>query len=62
MGRVVGRDVTRCACKRKKKKGRGVQQEVREELFVLNGRVKDGWWGPRNWTGEKLDRRQMESF
>lgn len=53
-GRLVGRDVTRCACKKKKKNRRGVQQEVWEELFVLNGRVKDGWWGPHNWKGEKI--------
>lgn len=53
MGRLVGRDVTRCACKKMKKKQEGVQQEVREELCVLNG-VKDGWWGPHNWKGEKI--------
>lgn len=31
--------------KKKKRKGEGVQQEVWEKLFVLNGGVQDGCWG-----------------
>lgn len=50
MGRVVGRDVTRCACKKKRRGAAGGGGG----LFVLNGRVKDGWRGPRNWKGEEI--------